>query len=255
MADSESENGRRRDLRAWWRGTKPTDVLSVVFTICSLAIAALALVKADQATHDQQALQNRVEEEQSTPILLPGTPLSDRGKVMTVFTEFAHVHKRLDRLFLDRAAGRFVIPIRNGGTGNALTVGLPLLVPNCIQEPRLLPAEAVGALGAYVITSGESDQLGYVQPPKPTVALPTAPRGGYVYVRGKRLWYNWDYSAFDTKALQPPNLLIWYTDAAEHLLRWTCVSYTHTKVASEWAVSGQTYGSRTWPQGSKRFLP
>lgn len=186
----------------WRHGTKPTDLLSSVLSVVSVTIAFGAFYRANQVSEEQA--------EAAAPVLSPGTPLTERGQRMRVATEYAVVTKRADRLFLDRRAGRFVIPLRNGGSGIAMTVGLPVIVESCEQEPARLPASAVlPPLGTYMIPSGESDQLGYLQPK----------RGHPGSVLNQRqLWYSFDYKRFGliTSAKpEPASLLIWYTDGAQ----------------------------------------
>jgi hypothetical protein len=131
-------------LTRWWKErsseTKPTDVASVALTMGSIILAVVALTKANQAAPQQQ--------EQAAPVLAPGTPLEERGEIEDVAVEYAKVTKRLDRLFLDRSAtteepprGRLVIPLRNGGAGIALTVGLPVVVADCAKQPALMPSQ------------------------------------------------------------------------------------------------------------------
>lgn len=69
-------------------------VLTTLASIASAAIAVVALITANHAATEQ--------EEANAPVLAPGTPQSDRGKIGYVNTEFARVRKRLDRLYLDR---------------------------------------------------------------------------------------------------------------------------------------------------------
>jgi hypothetical protein len=240
-------------FRAWWNGTKPTDVLGLVFTLASVAFAGWALYKSNEtakaqraASDDQADFQRRAEEEQSAPLLAPETPPGVRGKKIRVTTQYATVHKRADRLFLDRKGPRFVIPVRNGGAGIALTVGLPVLVEDCDQEPRTLPAPTVGLLGTYVIPTGESDQLAYLQPKRTATGF----EPGRVRVAGRSRWYGWDYKHFGTKPTPATRkVLLWYTDGAQHELRWTCTSYIPAKGSaggSQYAVESQIYGHRPW---------
>jgi hypothetical protein len=243
------------------RRTRPTELLSVAFTLVSVAVAGLAFVEARQVSKSQQAFQQRAEEEQSAPILAPDTLPDKRGKRIHVFTAYASLWKRSDRLYVNSDAdathpgrGRIVIPVRNGGAGIGLTVGLPVMVQDCDHEPRLLPAGAVGLLGTYVIPSGGTDQLSYLAPLKPSAFLPEAPRGGYVVRGQKRLWYNWDYGRFGPTG-GTANLLLWYTDSAQHELRWTCMTYgltQRTSSTSEWALTEQQYGKRALPN---RLIP
>lgn len=143
--------------------------------------------------------------------------------------------------------GRLIVPLRNGGAGIALTMGRPVIVQSCEGEPDLLPDRAVGQLGTYFIPSGGSDQLGYVQR--------IADKGGKVRLRGRSLWYSFDYMDFgligpSDGGSKPANLVIWYTDGARRLLRWTCISYVYDSRSSlphqpEWGVDSQTYGTRS----------
>ena len=93
----------------------------------------------------------------------------DRGKTVRVATQYAFVSKRADRLYLSRQTGRFVIPLQNGGSGIAVTVGFPIVVQSCDAEPRPLIEQTLvkmptfqAKIGGYVLPSGDSDQLGYV---------------------------------------------------------------------------------------------
>lgn len=263
-------NRLRAGLKRWWterwRETKPTDIASVVLTLASVVLtlgsvglAWVALDKANQATTQQR--------EQEAPVLAPGTPLESPGKRMPVVVEYATVKKRADRLFLDRRVrrvgdrwfGRFVIPLRNGGAGIALTVGLPVLVADCEEEPAKLPDRTIGLLGTYLIPTGGADQLGYLQPDTSKPRF----KPGTVSIDGKSLWFNFDYQGAKRRPnpLNPAlakaaNLLIWYTDGGQRKLRWTCVSYRPQKKradgTSEWAVVAQIYGSRSWPPGIRR---
>lgn len=218
----------------WWHGTKPTDLLSSMLSVLSVTIAFGAFFRAKEVSEEQA--------EAAAPVLSPGTPLAERGERMRVATEYAVVRKRADRLFLDRRAGRFVIPLRNGGSGIAMTVGLPVIVESCEQEPAMLPSSAVlPPLGTYMVPSGESDQLGYLQPKRG--------RPGYVH-NHRQLWYSFDYKRFGLIASakpEPASLLIWYTDGAQHKLRWTCITYlpavSHAG-DTEWSVLEQEYGTR-----------
>jgi len=218
-------------FRDWWRGTKPTDVLSVVMALLSVAIAFWALYKANQVSQQQA--------EATAPVLAPGTPLKERGQEMTVWTDYAKVPKRADRLFLDPGAGRLIIPLSNGGSGIGMTIGRPVLVADCGREPSMLPPSAVAPpLGSYVLPSGASDQLGFLPP---TGSLATH------YVNS-RLWYSFDYKLFgSTRHLKPQSVLLWYTDGAQRKLRWTCVTYVPLpdRYGSEWAPLAAQYGTRT----------
>ncbi len=231
-----------RKFKNWWKDTKPTDVLSVVMTLVSLTVATVALVRASEFS-GQQA-------EAAAPILAPGTPPAQRGKLIHVTTEYTEVLKRADRLYLDRSPktsklrGRFVVPLRNGGLGIALTIGPPVLVANCEKEPALLPEAAIRApLGTYVLPSGESDQLGFLQPEHIADKVAVPGEGGF--------WYSFDYKHFGligTPKARPADLLIWYTDGAQRKLRWTCIQYIRTghraTSETEWGVVAQNYGTR-----------
>lgn len=240
-------------FRDWCVGTKPTDVLSVLMALLSVAIAGIALHKADQVAAQQ--------EEASAPVLAPDTPPGDRGKRRWVTTEFARVKKRLDRTYLDRAAltqshgkkfhvGRLVMPVTNGGAGIALTVGRPVLVQDCNTEPQHLPASTVGALGTYSVPSGGADQLGYLQRPSDP--------SGHVTINGKSYWWSFDYRHFGEiggSNLGSANLVLWYTDGARRLLRWTCINYSidgaNTRgPQTEWAVQAHEYGTRPFMGGT-----
>jgi hypothetical protein len=233
----------------WWRPTKPSDAFGLVFTALSVVISVLAFMKATQTAEDQQDTQHRqatFEREQSAPVLAPGTPLQQRGQTIKVFTDYREVRKRADRLLLNRQLGHFVVPMRNGGAGIALTVGLPLLVQDCLLEPVVLPSEkTVGLLGTYLIPSGGSDQLAYFQPKGPKYQT------GSVDVGGTKLWYSWDYANFGRKPKPASrNLLLWYTDGARRRLRWTCTTYQPAKATEDgqqYAVSSQIYGSKEFP--------
>jgi hypothetical protein len=138
--------------------------------------------------------------------------------------------------------GRMIIPLRNGGAGIALTLGRPVLVEDCDREPRYLPASAVGQLGTYFLPSGGSDQLGYLQRP--------ADKNGTVTIEAKAYWYSFDYEHFaEIRKGRPTNVVVWYTDGAQRLLRWTCITYSFDRANSkgsqtEWAVESQVYGTR-----------
>ena len=183
-------------LRTWWSGTKPTDALSVIISLISVGLAGWAL-RESQLTSDSQTEFQKRSEEQSAPVLAPGTPPQTRGKTIRVSTEYATVEKRADRFFLDRAERRIVIPLRNGGAGIALTVGVPLLVDNCSQ-PNVLPQRTVGLLGTYLISSGGSDQLGFLQP--------KSLRPGSVQVGNRSLRYSWDYENFGKRSAPESSL-------------------------------------------------
>lgn len=132
-----------------------------------------------------------------------------------------------------------------------MTVGLPLRVEDCTEEPQHLRPGAIGLLGTYVIPSGKSDQLAYVTPLATTPFLHDAPDGGRVTVDGKRLWYDWNYARFGHGG-GPNNLLLWYTDGAQHELRWTCITYGLSRglpkpSQSEWTVLEQQYGKEIPP--------
>lgn len=229
------------NFSGWWKDTKPTDVVAALLTLASVAIAIYALHKANEVS-SQQA-------EAAAPILAPGTPLAERGKNIRVATEYAEVTKRADWLYLDRSPtqtptrGRFVIPLRNGGSGIGLTIGLPVLVADCAKEPALLPEAAIKPpLGTYSFPSGESDQLGYLQPGG-AIAHGTVP-GHNEY------WYSFDYKDFGligTGKPKPANLLLWYTDGAQRKLRWTCIQYTGFGRRSDYegGVVNQYYGTRS----------
>lgn len=153
-----------------------------------------------------------------------------------------------------------VVPIRNGGSGIALTIGDPVVVQTCDGEPRVLATDAEnaatpdtaravkGPLGSYVLPSGESDQLAFV-------ATNYIGVHGQVSVHGTPTWYTLDYGQFGVMKSSPPdrdfpNLLIWYTDGAQRKLRWVCIQYYYTDSRGqeyEWAVNKQTYGAAKFP--------
>jgi hypothetical protein len=221
--------------------------LAGLAAVASAAIAAIALVKADQATTTAENL--------TAPLLAPTTPLDERGRTITVATQFASVPKRADFLYWNSKTRRFVVPVQNGGGGIAMTVGVPVIVEDCAKEPDLLPSAAVGPIGTYAIPSGGTDQLAYVHPNRQLY------HPGYVMADGGRLWFNFDYGQFrqtaDPLTPQVPSaakLLIWYMDGALRKLYSTCVSYTpvvlpHAGI-SQWAVLAQRYSSRSWPSGA-----
>jgi hypothetical protein len=130
--------------------------LAGMAAVASAVIAIIAIVKADEASTTTENL--------AAPLLAPTTPLDDRGKTITVATQYASVSKRADFLYWNSSTKRFVVPVQNGGGGIALTVGVPVIVEDCAEEPDLIPRAAVGLLGTYAIPSGAADQLGYVQP-------------------------------------------------------------------------------------------
>lgn len=225
------EISKGQAFRNWWKGTKPTDLLSVIMSLLSVAIAFWALYKANQVSNQQ--------EEAAAPVLAPGTSLAERGARLVVYTDYAKVIKRADRLYLDRGAGRVVIPIRNGGSGIALTIGRPVVVSDCAEEPNELPDSAVAPpLGAYVISSGDSDQLGFVQPA-------AGAKKRYV---SNQAWYSFNYRDFGTHTAAGTfgNLLIWYTDGAQRRLRWTCDTYQSSPdgYGDEWVSYATQYGTR-----------
>ena len=136
--EASSTKEKRRGFRGWWAGTKPTDLLSVIVALISVGLAGSgwALYRTNQVSQQQA--------EASAPVLAAGTLLKERGQKMTVVTDFATTVKRADRMFLDRQAGRLIIPLLNGGSGIAMTIGLPLLVADCSREPSMLRSPAVG---------------------------------------------------------------------------------------------------------------
>ena len=73
---------------------------------------------------------------------------------------------------------------------------------------------------------------------------------GHVRVAGRSRWYGWDYKTFGTKPTPAARkVLLWYTDGAQHELRWTCTSYVPargTRGAAQYAVESQIYGHRPW---------
>ncbi len=216
----------------------------------SVVISGLALFQSNQTAERQASF----EQEQSAPVLAPGTEPGDRGRTITVNTEYRKVRKRADRMLLSRGPrGHLVLPMRNGGAGIALTVGLPLLVEDCVTEPKVLPPSTVGLLGTYALPSGSSEQLGYFQPKGPKY------RNGSVEVDGKRRWYGWDYVNFGIRPKPATqNLLLWYTDGARRKLRWTCTTYSAagtTADGQEYAVQAQVYGSNEFPEDADTISP
>jgi hypothetical protein len=240
---SDDPPNRWRRFRSWWRDTKPTDAIGAVFGVVSVVIAALALWQSNQTANRQTDF----EQEQSAPVLAPGTPSEVRGKTITVDTEFRRVTKRADRMLLRREPrGHLVVPMRNGGAGIALTVGLPLLVEDCVEQPQALPSTTVGLLGTYSVPSGSYEQLAYFQPHGKEYA------NGSVQVDGQSRWYGWDYARFG-QSPEPTstNVLVWYTDGARRKLRWTCTTYSAAKRTADgeqFAVQAQVYGSRDFPE-------
>jgi hypothetical protein len=235
-------------FRAWLLDVKPTDVLGVLFAAASVGLSIAAIVVSER-TADKQS---KFEREQSAPVLAPETPPEIRGRPIPVTTQYEKVRKRADRLLV-RTSGRghVIVPMRNGGSGIALTVGLPVLVQDCDREPAALPSSAVGLLGTYSLPSGAYDQLAYFQP-KPSLF-----RAGSVEVDGKRFWYGWDYVNFG-KRPKPTSqkLLLWYTDGARRKLRWTCTTYSRqeaTPYGRQYAVSQQIYGSKDVPEDLDSF--
>jgi hypothetical protein len=149
--------------------------------------------------------------------------------------------------------GHVVIPMRNGGAGIALTVGLPVLVQDCEREPQALPSTTVGLLGTYALPSGGSDQLAYFQPNGPKY------RNGLVVLDGKRRWYGWDYVHFGKRPKPAKQkLLLWYTDGARRKLRWTCTTYSQkesTPYGRQYTVGQQIYGSKDFPAEADNVSP
>jgi hypothetical protein len=215
-------------------------LLAVVLSTLSAYIAYRSLTDA-RTVANQQA-------QASEPILVPSVPLAERGHSIRVATGYASVRKRADRLYLSRSTGRFIVPLQNGGSGIALTIGLPVVVENCNREPCALSRtkQALGqTLGSYVLPSGDSDQLGYVPGKDQEVH-------GQVQIGGHARWYTFRYQQFGRGAPYG-HLLVWYTDSAERVLRWTCITYkdiprdTHG-AATEWALVAQVYGQSALPR-------
>jgi hypothetical protein len=246
-------------FRLWWRGTKPTDAIGALFAAGSAVIAIWALVQANETAERQ----SRLEREQSAPVLAPETPPEVRGKRITVHTQYRKIRKRADRVLVRRdpdGRGHVIIPMRNGGAGIALTVGLPVVVEDCLQQPDALPPSAAGLLGTYALPSGASDQLAYFQP---RGRRRHAPRyeSGSVEVDGKRRSYGWNYARYSRTDQQGKlNLLLWYTDGARRKLRWTCTTYNRQERSSrkdgyQYAVEQQIYGSKDFPPEIDTIAP
>jgi hypothetical protein len=230
-------------------------VIGAVLSLGAVAVSIFALVQSND-TADKQAT---FEQEQSAPVLAPEASPKDRGKTLTVHTAYRTYDKRADRMLLTRrdkgeTRGHLVIPVRNGGAGLALTVGVPLLVQDCVREPERLPTRTAGLLGTYVVPSGSSDQLGYFEPPR------KQQQNGNLSVAGERRWYRQDYRNFGGRGGTPTwNVLLWYTDGARRKLRWTCTNYgskpTKTADGEEYAVRSQIYGSRNFPRDADSVSP
>jgi hypothetical protein len=126
-----------------------TPLIAILLTAFSAYIAYHSFAEARSVAREQA--------ESSEPILVPGMPFDERGKTIGVTTEYAFVRKRADRLYLSRQAGRFIIPLRNGGSGIALTIGLPVVVQTCSDEPGVLSRTAAlgQTLGSYVLPAGQ----------------------------------------------------------------------------------------------------
>ena len=238
----------------WFRRVKLAD-LGALFGIVSVLVAIAAYVEARQATSSQSAFQARQEVEQSAPILAPDTAPDERGRNMTVTTQSSNkpVSKRADWLYLNPLAvpnpprSRIVIPVRDGGAGTGMTVGLPLVVQDCTSEPKYLPPSAMGTVGSYTVPPGATDQLAYLSPERGKTDLANAPNGGYVAVGHQRFWYSWDYGRFGTPG-STINVLLLYTNSALSQLRWTCATYGPTNRYFQWDLQGEEYGERTPPK-------
>jgi hypothetical protein len=227
-----------------------SDVIAVIFGALSLGFSGYALWLSNRTSEKQTTF----EQEQSAPVLAPGTPPELRGRIVTVNTDYRKVLKRADRMLLRRAhRGHIVVPMRNGGSGIALTVGLPVVVEDCDREPKALPASTVGLLGTYALPSGSSDQLAYFQPRGPKF------RAGSVEVGGQRLSYGWDYAHFGVSPKPASqNLLLWCTDGARRKLRWTCTAYSKAEknpYGRQYVVQSQIYGSKDFPEGVDTVSP
>jgi len=224
----------QRARMAWIRGTKPTDLLLVLTAAVSIVVSVTALQRSDQVASLQEA--------ESSPVLAPGTALTERGKAVTVATNTATVRKRADWLFMDNRVGRIVVPLRNGGNGIAMIVGRPVLVENCTVEPQHLPLSTTGSLGTYIIQSGDSDQLAWLER--------KGDSAGTVHVGNESFWYSFDYAHFgsiDNSNGGNASLVVWCTDGAQIKLRWTCMTFlraSQSKGTSEWASEGVVYGAR-----------
>lgn len=225
---------RKRIRVTWIRGAKPTDLLLVLTAAVSIVVSVVALQRSDQVAARQEA--------EASPVLAPGTLLADRGRVMTIATETATVRKRADWLFIDNHVGRIVVPLRNGGNGIAMIIGRPVLVENCATEPQHLPLATTGALGTYILQSGDSDQLAWLER--------KSDAAGAVHVGKDSFWYSFDYAHFGSIGNSnggAASLVVWYTDGAQIKLRWTCMTFFQTserRDTSEWAVEGVVYGAR-----------
>lgn len=233
------------------RASAVAAVVGVVATVISVAVAVTAYDKANHAARAQQRTTERqaaFEQEQSAPVLAPSTPASERGRTITAVSDYRQTLKRADWLIVG-PDGHLVIPTRNGGAGIALTVGLPLVVSDCEHEPYELGVRSVGRLGTYVVPSGGTDELAYFEPDqrKPAYRPGTAGRRSF----------NWDYARFGKRrAPRMFSLLLWYTDGAQRMLRWTCTAYdraprsTHSRVeGNQYRVDQALYGKRPWPAG------
>ena len=69
-------------------------------------------------------------------------------------------------------------------------------------------------------------------------------------VAGRSRWYGWDYKRFGNKPTPAARkVLLWYTDGAQHELRWTCTElHAGQGQRRRLAVRGrvQIYGHRPW---------
>jgi hypothetical protein len=108
-----------------------------------------------------------------------------------------------------------------------------------LKAPPLFPQE---------VASADSDQLGYV---------PGVNQGvrGKVRVGNAFQWYSFRYQDFGLRT-GLGHLVIWYTDGAQRLLRWTCMTFQYVPADSrgsttQWALMAQYFGEMVLPDALK----
>ena len=189
---------------------KPSDLIN----IGAAAIAVIAVYLTVQSAKDDIKQEIRQENE-AAPVLIASAAPDAGGQPIVVYPTYGPaITKPADQLYVEPLRGsgaRIVMPIRNVGLGVASVYGRPMILTSCAPRSVAAAVHIPVLQGTYVLESGETDQLGFLQPPPANVP------GGE--------WHYYDYRLFTATKRSSLHMLIRYQDVAGTTIDWTCAKY------------------------------
>lgn len=201
------------DARGGWRWLKleplkPSDLINIV----AAAIAVTAVYLTVQSANDDIKQEIRQENEAAPVLIASATPGAGDQPIVVHPTYGTAITKPADQLYVEpfgESGARIVMPIRNVGAGVASIYGRPMILTSCAHAKVVAAVHVPGLQGTYVLESGETDQLGFLEPA-------TVPGGEGPYYDYRRLTATTQFFL---------HILMRYQDVAGTTIEWTCATY------------------------------